>query len=137
MRDLIGMLDEDKLRVMANQGFDERMENLPDQTMKIELPAMLLAVETGQPQRLSVSASREKLTPPTAHTQMIIPIRRETAVIGLLHLESTSDSQVDIAFLTRLAGSCRHCHFQCAAIWRSSARESCQEVTLFRLWRTS
>ena len=98
---LIGMLDEDKLRVMAHQGFDERMENLPDQTMKIELPAMLLAVETGQPQRLSVSASREKLTP-TAHTQMIIPIRRETAVIGLLHLESTSDSQVDIAFLTRL-----------------------------------
>ena len=98
---LIGMLDENKLRVMAHQGFDERMENLPDQTMKIELPAMLQAVETGQPQRLTVAASREKLIP-TAHTQMIIPIRRETTVIGLLHLESTSDSQVDIAFLTRL-----------------------------------
>jgi signal transduction histidine kinase len=98
---LIGMLDEDKLRVMAHQGFDERMDNLPDQTMKIELPAMLQAVETGQPQRLTVVASKEKFTP-TAHTQMTIPIRRETAVIGLLHLESTSDSQVDIAFLTRL-----------------------------------
>jgi len=98
---LIGMLDEEKLRVMAHQGFDERMENLPNQTMKIELPAMLQAVETGLPQRLSVANSKEKLTS-TAHTQMIIPIRRETVVVGLLYLESTSDSQVDIAFLTRL-----------------------------------
>jgi len=98
---LIGMLEETKLRVMAHQGFDERMANLPDQTMKVELPVMLLSMETGQPQLLTVTASSEKLLP-TAHTQLIIPIRRETAVVGLLHLESTSDSQVDIDFLTRL-----------------------------------
>jgi signal transduction histidine kinase len=98
---LIGMLEESKLRVMAHQGFDERMANLPDQTMKVELPAMLLTVENGQPQLLVVTASTEKLLS-NAHTQMIIPIRRETTVIGLLHLESMSDSQVDIDFLTRL-----------------------------------
>jgi signal transduction histidine kinase len=98
---LIGMLEEDKLRVMAHQGFDDRMANLPDQTMKVELPVMLLSVENGQPQLLTVTASSEKLLP-TAHTQLVIPIRRETMVIGLLHLESTSDSQVDIEFLTRL-----------------------------------
>ncbi len=98
---LIGMLEEGKLRVMAHQGFDERMANLPDQTMKVELPAMLLSVENGLPQSLHVADSNEKLLS-SAHTQLIIPIRRETQVIGLLHLESTSNSQVDIEFLTRL-----------------------------------
>ncbi|MBP6179314.1 MAG: GAF domain-containing protein [Anaerolineales bacterium] len=98
---LIGMLDEGSLRVMAHQGFDDRLENLPNQTMKIEIPAMQESVSSGQPQRLAVTTSREKLMS-NARTQMIIPIRRETRVIGLLHLESTSDAQVDVAFLTRL-----------------------------------
>jgi signal transduction histidine kinase len=98
---LIGMLEEGNLHVMAHQGLDERMANLPDQTMKVELPAMLLSVENSQPQFLTVATSSEKLLA-NAHTQMIIPIRRETQVVGLLHLESTSDSQVDIDFLTRL-----------------------------------
>jgi signal transduction histidine kinase len=94
-------LDEGNLHVMAQQGFDEQMINLPDQTMKVELQAMLLSVETGQPQRLTVAKSKDKLLP-SAHTQLVIPIRREAFVFGLLHLESTSDSQVDIDFLTRL-----------------------------------
>jgi signal transduction histidine kinase len=98
---LIGMLDGNDLHIMSHQGFDDRMAALPNQTMKVELPAMLLSVETGQPQRLAVVNSNAKLLPST-HMQMIIPIRRETAVIGLLHLESTSDSQVDVDFLTRL-----------------------------------
>ena len=98
---LIGMLEEGKLRVMAHQGFDERIANLPDQTMKMELPAMVLSVENGQPQLLTVTESTEKLLS-SAHMQLIVPIRRETQVIGLLHLESTNDSQVDIDFLTRL-----------------------------------
>jgi signal transduction histidine kinase len=98
---LIGMLDGNDLHIMSHQGFDDRMAALPNQTMKVELPAMLFSVETGQPQRLAVVNSNAKLLPST-HMQMIIPIRRETAVIGLLHLESTSDSQVDVDFLTRL-----------------------------------
>ena len=98
---LIGMLEENYLHVMSQQGFDERMAILPDQTMKVDLPAMVRSVETAQPQRLAVADSNAKLLV-TTHTQIIIPIRRETAVIGLLHLESTSDSQVDIEFLTRL-----------------------------------
>jgi signal transduction histidine kinase len=100
---LIGMLEEgNNLRVMSQQGFDERISSLPNETMKVELPGMSLAMDTGQPQRLTnVTDSSAKLLPGT-HTQIVIPIRRETNVIGLLHLESTSDSQVDIAFLTRL-----------------------------------
>lgn len=98
---LIGMLGEGNLRVMAHQGLDDRMANLPDQVMKVELPAMLASVANSQPQFLTVTNSTEKLLS-NAHTQIIIPIRRETLVVGLLHLESTSDSQVDIDFLTRL-----------------------------------
>ena len=40
---------------------------------------------------------------PSAHTQIIIPIRREAQVIGLILLESTSDSQGNLAFLNRLS----------------------------------
>ncbi|MBI5962972.1 MAG: GAF domain-containing protein [Chloroflexi bacterium] len=98
---LIGMLEETNLRVMSHQGFDDRVASLPDMKLKMEIPAMFAAVETGQPQQAAVAASRDKLLS-TTHTQMIIPIRRETAVIGLLYLESASDSQVDIDFLTRL-----------------------------------
>jgi signal transduction histidine kinase len=98
---LIGMLEESTLQVMSHQGFDDSMENLPDQKMKVEIPAMIKVVETGLPQQLTVVASKDKLLL-NAHTQMVIPIRRETTVIGLLHLESMSDSQVDIDFLTRL-----------------------------------
>lgn len=98
---LIGTLAEDKLRVMAHQGLDEQIEGLPDQMMKIELPSMLKAVETGLPQQEVVEASKSKMLI-ASHTQMVIPIRRETTVIGLLYLESTSEGQVDIDFLTRL-----------------------------------
>ncbi|NWF62748.1 MAG: GAF domain-containing protein [Chloroflexi bacterium] len=100
---LIGILEEDKLRVMAHQGLDEQMALLPDQLMKIELPSMQAAVESGQPQNVEVAVdpSKNKLLL-AARSQMVIPIRRETTVIGLLYLESTSGSQVDIDFLTRL-----------------------------------
>jgi len=98
---LIGMLEEENLRIMSHQGFDEQLETLQDGKMKLELPAMLRAVETGQPQQTAVIASREKLLV-NSLAQMVIPIRRETTVVGLLYLESRNDSQVDIDFLTRL-----------------------------------
>ncbi|HCK65114.1 MAG TPA: hypothetical protein DHW49_02510 [Anaerolineae bacterium] len=98
---LIGILEEDKLRVMAHQGLDEQMQNLPDMLMKVELPAMLTAVETGVPQQEAVDSSKHKFLV-ASHVQMVIPIRREATVIGLLYLESMSDTQVDIDFLTRL-----------------------------------
>jgi signal transduction histidine kinase len=98
---LIGMLEEDKLRVMSQQGFDEKMEKLQDDLLPIELKSMAEVVETGLPRQASVDGSDKKLLS-VSHTQMIIPIRRETTVIGLLYLESMNDSQVDIEFLTRL-----------------------------------
>ena len=98
---LIGMLDEDGLQVMAHQGFDDKLENLQDEKMKLEIPAMIQASETGQPQQSAVIASKEKLLA-NSLSQLVIPIKRETTVVGLLYLESRNDAQADVEFLTRL-----------------------------------
>jgi len=99
---LIGMLGEDSLRVMAQQGYDDQLASLTDQTMKLDLPSMRAAVQSGQPQRLQIPEAGGGLLP-SARSQLVIPIRRETQVIGLLLLESGSDAPVDLAFLNRLS----------------------------------
>lgn len=99
---LIGMLEEGKLRIVSQQGYEEQTASLPDQTIKMDMPAMLAALDTQQPQRATVTDSNKKLLA-SAHTQMAIPIRREAQVIGLILLESITDSQVDLTFLNRLS----------------------------------
>ena len=102
MAGLIGMLADDKLRVVAHQGYDEQLAGLPGQMLKLELPALKAAVENGLPQRTSLLQPGEGLNP-GATSQVVIPIRREAQVIGLLLLESVVESQVDLGFLTRLS----------------------------------
>lgn len=109
---LIGVLEEGSLRIMAEQGFEQTAVrgvepsngHVRDQVIHMELPIIQAALENGQPQRTTLTPSLG-LTGllPAAHTQVVIPIRRETTVIGLLLLESTSDSQEDVAFLNRLS----------------------------------
>ncbi len=100
---LIGMLEESKLVIMAGEGYNEYIESLPNRTMKLELPSMLAAVETGHPQRISFPPNSNSGLLPAAVAQIVIPIRRESDVIGLIMLESASDNLADIAFLTRLS----------------------------------
>jgi signal transduction histidine kinase len=67
------------------------------------MPTVKPVLASGQPSQVSLIAAGEKGLLPTAHTQIIIPIRRETEVVGLLLLESMSDSQENLAFLNRLS----------------------------------
>ena len=67
------------------------------------MPAVNSAVQNAQPQQVSLQSEAEVSILPGAHTQIVIPIRREADVIGLLLLESVSDSQQDVAFLNRLS----------------------------------
>jgi signal transduction histidine kinase len=60
------------------------------------------AVQTGQAQHARVPEGGEGLLP-SARSQLVIPIRREARVIGLLMLESETDSRVDLGFLSRLS----------------------------------
>jgi len=100
---LIGMLADEELRVMAEQGYDDLNGRFADGVLSLEMPAIKTAVKTAQPRQISLQSEAEESILPGAHTQIVIPIRREADVIGLLLLESVSDTQQDVAFLNRLS----------------------------------
>ena len=102
---LIGMLadNETTLRVMAEQGYSDLKERFASGVKLLDMPAAQSAIKTSQPQQVSLQADADESILPGAHTQIVIPIRREADVIGLIMLESVSDSQQDVAFLSRLS----------------------------------
>jgi len=100
---LIGMLEENELRIMVQQGYEDILTEDSTSRLPLELPAIHAVIQTGQSSQVSLVSSGAKGILPTAHTQIIIPIRREALVIGLILLESTSDSQGNLAFLNRLS----------------------------------
>ena len=100
---LIGMLDGEQLRLMAQEGYEEVFTDPSNGHLSLELPAIKASLASGQPNQVSLISAGQKGILPTAHTQITIPIRREADVIGLLLLESMSDSQENLAFLNRLS----------------------------------
>ena len=100
---LIGMLEEDDLRIMAQDGYEDLLTDASGARNVLELPAIKTAIQSGQPSQISLLANGNRGIFPSAHTQIIVPIRREAGVIGLLLLESTSDSQGNLGFLNRLS----------------------------------
>lgn len=102
---LIGMIEGDHLRLMAHQGYDDILTSDIEAHMPLELEALRSAIKSGQSSQISLVSNGAKGILPMAHTQIIVPIRRETQVIGLLLLESTSDSQGNLTFLNQLSDS--------------------------------
>jgi signal transduction histidine kinase len=100
---LIGMLEENDLRIMAQQGYEDILPEQSTSRIPLELPAIHAAIQSGQSNQVSLVNNDTQGILPAAHTQIIIPIRREAQVIGLILLESTSDSQGNLAFLNRLS----------------------------------
>ena len=100
---LIGVLEDEHLRLMAHQGYEDVFADQKDVQLSLEFPSIRGAIESGQSTQVSLIATGEKGILPSAHTQIIVPIRREVQVIGLIILESTSDSQGNLAFLNRLS----------------------------------
>ncbi|HLO18680.1 MAG TPA: GAF domain-containing protein, partial [Anaerolineales bacterium] len=100
---LIGMLEENDLRIMAQQGYEDTLPEQSISRIPLELPAIKSVVQSGQSNQVSLVSNGAKGILQNAHTQIIIPIRREAQVIGLILLESTSDSQGNLPFLNRLS----------------------------------
>jgi len=100
---LIGLLEGARLRVVAEIGYGRAPEDSSAQSVDLELPGFRSAVETGQPQRVRLDAPNAQGLLPAADHQVIIPLRREAAVIGLLLLESLDAGQEDLGFLSRLS----------------------------------
>ena len=102
---LIGILEEKGIRLMAQQGYEEIEQTYKDTFMPLEQTAMRIAVETSQPQRVTLEENQPGLLA-GARTQTVVPIRREANVIGLIVMESRSiEVQQDeaLTFLTRLS----------------------------------
>jgi signal transduction histidine kinase len=100
---LIGMLEENQLRIMVQEGYEELFPEQSASRISVDLPAMNSVIQTGQAKQVSLLSNGAKPILPSAHTQIIVPIRREAQVIGLILLESTSDSQGNLDFLNRLS----------------------------------
>jgi signal transduction histidine kinase len=100
---LIGLLEEGRLRVVEELGYGPALGDAADQTVGLNLPGFQAAVDSGQPQRVRLDASGAGGFLPGADHQVVIPIRREATVIGLLVLESTKPAQEDLGFLSRLS----------------------------------
>jgi signal transduction histidine kinase/putative methionine-R-sulfoxide reductase with GAF domain len=101
---LIGMLEEEEdLRIMAQQGYEDVLGEQSITRLPLHYPAIQSVIQTGQANQVSLLNNEARGFMPAAHSQIIIPIRREAQVIGLILLESSSDSQGNLAFLNRLS----------------------------------
>ncbi len=100
---LIGMLADNNLRIMAHQGYGDHLAGYAEAPMPLDLPALRQAVASGQPQRQTLDPAMGGSLLPEALEQIVIPIRREAQVIGLLMLESLEATSEDVSFLNRLS----------------------------------
>ncbi len=103
----IGVLDEENqhLRIMAQDGYGDALQEYEEQPMEIEQESLRLAIETTQPQKLLLDSSRQELGYlSNVQTQIVVPIKRETKVIGLFVLESARQIEDEVLeFLIRLS----------------------------------
>lgn len=111
---LIGMLEDNELRIMAQEGYEDLLTDPASAQTALNLPAVQTAIEHGQARQVSLLNNGSRGIFPGAHTQIVVPIRREAQAIGLILLESVGDSQSNLDFLIRLSDN--------AAIAISNAR---------------
>jgi signal transduction histidine kinase len=107
MAGLVGMLTDESLRIVASEGYSRQLDEYEEGIIPlVTIPAFKEAVSSGSVQRVDVDQLRQGMNLlDDAKSQLVMPIRREAEVIGLLLLESESEDRYDeqsIGFLTRL-----------------------------------
>ena len=100
---LVGIVEEEGIRIMAHQGYGSQLSEYENDWLPIELPSMIAAIETGQPQHVTLDPEIQGGILPGTRTQVVVPLRREDKVIGITFLESLEETQIDLGFLTRLS----------------------------------
>jgi signal transduction histidine kinase len=106
---LVGVMVVDGVQIMADQGYSEELKPYRNSLLPIELPALRGAIEEEHTQQFRktdlINSKNGFSLLDGAQEQLVIPIRREENVIGVLLLE-TKQSDVWIAdiqtFLSRL-----------------------------------
>lgn len=103
----IGFVEEQGVRLVAEQGYGTQLEKYRENYLSPKHPAVSEGIDSGQPQRtLFDRADMERSFLPNTHSQLVIPIKRESNVIGLFLLESTKADgfqQDALNFLSRLS----------------------------------
>lgn len=103
----IGFVHEKGVHLVADQGYGTLLEKYQQEYLALDHPVVSEAIKTGQPQRLLFDRFDEQHAFLTgAHSQLVVPIRRESTVIGLFLLESTKTEgfqQDALGFLNRLS----------------------------------
>jgi signal transduction histidine kinase len=101
------MVEEDGVSVMASQGYSTELDAFPESRLPISLPALRNAIRDEVTQLFKESRARNGFNIlKHAKNQLVIPIRREEKVIGVLMLESCEEDpwEEDIQiFLSRLS----------------------------------
>ena len=103
----IGFVGQRGVRLVADLGYGTQLEKYQEDYLSPDHPAVGEAISSGQPQRVlfdQPDLARAFLT--GAHSQLVVPIRRESNVIGLFLLESTKPDgfqQDALNFLSRLS----------------------------------
>ncbi len=100
---LIGMLSDDGIHIMAQEGYGVQLNYYEDKPLPLELPSMVNVSESGQPKEFQLDPLAEGGLLPGTRTQIVVPIRREASVIGLILLECLEKTQTDLSFLGRLS----------------------------------
>ncbi len=104
---LVGVVEDEGLWIMASEGYGNQLKGFEVESMPLKLPTLEQAVMTGQVQRVhSADARNGDFLLAGARSQVVIPIRREVEVVGLLLLESAGAepySDETQAFLARLS----------------------------------
>jgi signal transduction histidine kinase len=106
---LIGILKDEKIRVMASRGYNADLNHETPEVLPISMPSIQKALETGQP--LFIDLNEENINQrqailPGAQQQIVVTLRREAQVIGLVLLECLSVSATEdenFGFLSRLS----------------------------------
>jgi signal transduction histidine kinase/putative methionine-R-sulfoxide reductase with GAF domain len=103
---LVGITQSNGLRIMASQGYTDELKAYQDKPLPGGFVAIDEALNTSQPQRNFVEPGFEsQALLDGARGQVVIPIRREVNVIGIILLENTLSetcSDEALGFLTRL-----------------------------------
>jgi len=102
---LVGMIVEDGVRVMASQGYIDELSPYKDASIPLSFSRMKRIIDAGIPQYFELPSEGDSRLLRSARSQTIIPIRRETATMGVVLLESVKTegcSEETMSFLQRL-----------------------------------
>ncbi len=123
---LIGLLHEDKVRILADEGFGPALAPYRENGLPLDWVGLRRALDAMAVQRLSAAhappgfALREE-----SQTQVVVPIVRENQVLAVLVLESASPQAYDEEMLRFLARLVEHAAI---AITNAQLYEAVQEA---------